>query len=188
MADLLSVIQGCRPPVKRIAAALLSTTLLDLSAASAAADKAFFRSPPSDVAIHNPGSIEHQRNRTTISIRVPDNAGNALREVVLTPINAENPWDWGRRQPELYLGEYGLRRTEQSGSARARVSEQGHALTIQLDPPIQPGEQVNVLFRSINPPADIYLWTTSLVPAGANPIASHGPTLQQHIYRPGPFH
>ena len=95
MGLLLSVNEGCRHPVKRIAAAVLSTTVLGLSTASAAGEKSFFRSPPTDVAIHNPASTENQRNRTTISVRVPDNAGNALQQVVLTQISAEDPWDWG---------------------------------------------------------------------------------------------
>lgn len=188
MGLLLSVNEGCRHPVKRIAAAVLSTTVLGLSTASAAGERSFFRSPPTDVAIHNPASTENQRNRTTISVRVPDNAGNALQQVVLTQISAEDPWDWGRQQPELYLGDYGLRKTGNDGLAEARVSNRGRELTIVLKPPVQPGQQVNVLFRSINPAADIYQWATRLVPAGAHSIASQGPTLRQHIYRPDTLH
>ena len=108
--------------------------------------------------------------------------------VVLTQISAEDPWDWGRQQPELYLGDYGLRKTGNDGLAEARVSNRGRELTIVLKPPVQPGQQVNVLFRSINPAADIYQWATRLVPAGAHPIASQGPTLRQHIYRPDTLH
>ena len=34
----------------------------------AQAQRAFFRSPPTRVSLHNPASIEGERNRTTISI------------------------------------------------------------------------------------------------------------------------
>ena len=85
---LPSVNEGCRHPLKRIAAALLSKTVLGLLTSSAAAENSFFRSPHTDVVIYNPASTENHRNRTTISVRVPDNAGNSLQQVVLTQINA----------------------------------------------------------------------------------------------------
>ena len=138
MSLLLSVNEGCRHPVKRIAAAVISTPVLGLSTASAAGEKSFFRSPPTDVAIHNPASTENPRNRTTISVRVPDNAGNALQQVVLSQISAEDPWDWGRQQPELYLGDFRLRKKGNDGIAEARVSNRGRELTVLLEPPVQP--------------------------------------------------
>ena len=56
-------------------------------------------------------------------------------------------------------------------------------MTIRLEPPIEPGQQVNLIFRGTNPDADIYMWSTSFVPAGDNPRVSDGPTLRQHVYR-----
>ena len=170
-------------PLNRIVASLLSAAALLAGPGSEAAERAFFRSPPTAVSLHNPASTENQRNRTTISVVVPGNAGTALQEVVLYQISAIQPWDWGRKQPELYLGTYGLRKKGVAGLAVATISDKGDELTIRLEPPIEPGQQVNLIFRGTNPDADIYMWSTSFVPAGDNPRVSDGPTLRQHVYR-----
>lgn len=148
-----------------------------------AAERAFFRSPPTAVTLHNPASNENERNRTTISVVVPDNAGTALQEIVLYQIGTTEPWDWGKKQPELYLGAYGMRKKGKAGLAVSSVSEEGDELTIRLQPSIEPGQQVNLIFRGTNPDADIYMWSTSFVPTGENPRVSYGPTLRQHVYR-----
>ena len=170
-------------PLNRIVASLLSAAALLAGPGSEAAERAFFRSPPTAVSLHNPASTENQRNRTTISVVVPDNAGTALQKVVLYQISVIQPWDWGRKQPELYLGTYGLRKKGVAELAVATISDKGDELTIRLEPPIEPGQQVNLIFRGTNPDADIYMWSTSFVPAGDNPRVSDGPTLRQHIYR-----
>ena len=170
-------------PLNRIVASLLSAAALLVGPGSEAAERAFFRSPPTAVSLHNPASTENQRNRTTISVVVPDNAGTALQEVILYQIGTTEPWDWGRKQPELYLGNYGMRKKGETGLAAASVSDKGDELTIRLEPPIEPGQQVNLIFRGTNPDADIYMWSTSFVPAGDNPRVSDGPTLRQHVYR-----
>ena len=170
-------------PLNRIVASLASAAALLAGPSSEAAERAFFRSPPTAVSLHNPASTENQRNRTTISVVVPDNAGTAMQEVVLYQIGTTEPWDWGRKQPELYLGNYGMRKKGETGLAAASVSDKGDELTIRLEPPIEPGQQVNLIFRGTNPAADIYMWSTSFVPAGDNPRVSDGPTLRQHVYR-----
>ena len=170
-------------PLNRIVASLLSAAALLVGPGSEAAERAFFRSPPTAVSLHNPASTEKQRNRTTISVVVPHNAGTALQEVILYQISTTEPWDWGRKQPELYLGNYGMRKKGETGLAAASVSDKGDELTIRLEPPIEPGQQVNLIFRGTNPDADIYMWSTSFVPAGDNPRVSDGPTLRQHVYR-----
>ena len=170
-------------PLNRIVASLLSAAALLVGPGSEAAERAFFRSPPTAVSLHNPASTENQRNRTTISVVVPDNAGTALQEVILYQIGTTEPWDWGKKQPELYLGNYGMSKQGETGLAAASVSDKGDELTIRLEPPIEPGQQVNLIFRGTNPDADIYMWSTSFVPAGDNPRVSDGPTLRQHVYR-----
>ena len=170
-------------PLNRIVASLLSAAALLVGPGSEAAERAFFRSPPTAVSLHNPASTENQRNRTTISVVVPDNAGTALQEVILYQIGTTEPWDWGKKQPELYLGNYGMSKQGETGLAAASVSDKGDELTIRLEPPIEPGQQVNLIFRGTNPDADIYMWSTSFVPAGDNPRVSDGPTLRQHVHR-----
>ena len=170
-------------PLNRIVASLLSAAALLVGPGSEAGERAFFQSPPTAVSLHNPASTENQRNRTTISVVVPDNAGKALQEVILYQIGNTEPWNWGRKQPELYLGNYGMRKKGETGLAAASVSDKGDELTIRLEPPIEPGQQVNLIFRGTNPDADIYMWSTSFVPAGDNPRVSDGPTLRQHVYR-----
>ena len=170
-------------PLNRIVASMLSAAALLVGPGSEAAERAFFRSPPTAVSLHNPASTENQRNRTTISIVVPDNAGTALQGVALYQIGAMELWDWGRKHPELYLGNYGIHKKGEAGLAVASVSDKGDELTIRLKPPIEPGQQVNLIFRGTNPDADIYMWSTSFVPAGNNPRVSDGPTLRQHVYR-----
>ena len=181
--NLRSVRKTRQDPLNRIIASLVSAAALLVCPASMAVERAFFRSPPTAVTLHNPASNENERNRTTISVVVPDNAGTALQEIVLYQIGTTEPWDWGKKQPELYLGAYGMRKKGEPGLAVSSVSEEGDELTIRLQPSIEPGQQVNLIFRGTNPDADIYMWSTSFVPAGDNPRVSDGPTLRQHVYR-----
>ena len=148
-----------------------------------ASAQTFFRSPPTEASIHNPSATEGQRNRTTISIRVPENAGAELQRVVLFQQTNLDQWTWGRRNPMVYLGDYGLRRRGEPGLAEAKISEGGDELSIRFNPAIEPGQQVNIVFRSFNPDADIYQWSTTFIPEGNDPIASDGPTLRVSIYR-----
>ena len=181
--NLRSVRKTRQDPLNRIIASLVSAAALLVCPASMAAERAFFRSPPTAVTLHNPASNENERNRTTISVVVPNNAGTALQEIVLYQIGTTEPWDWGKKQPELYLGAYGMRKKGEPGLAVSSVSEEGDELTIRLQPSIEPGQQVNLIFRGTNPDADIYMWSTSFVPTGENPRVSYGPTLRQHVYR-----
>mgnify|MGYP003316074404 FL=1 len=54
---------------------------------------------------------------------------------------------------------------------------------INLNPPVSPGDQVNIVFRSFNPDEGIYQWVTRLIPSGNDALASEGPTLRLHVYR-----
>ena len=101
--------------------------------------------------IHNPESTEGLRNRTTITVVVPEDAGNSLREIVLRQLPNLDQWDWGRLEPQVYLGEYSLRGKGTSGLASAVVSDSEEVLSIKLAPTIQPGQTVNVVFRGFNP-------------------------------------
>ena len=145
--------------------------------------EAFFRSPPTQVSIHNPSSTEGQRNRTTISVLVPDDAGAELERLVLSQLTSLDRWTWGPNDPEVHLGDYSLRRRGKPGLAEATMSQSGEELSIRFDPVIQPGQQANVIFRSFNPDADIYQWATEFIPAGNDPRPSDGPTLRLSIYR-----
>ena len=160
---------------------LLSGLVLLMNSGPALA-QTFFRRPPTEVSIHNPSSTEGQRNRTTISVLVSKDAGAELERVVLSQLTNIDSWDWGRRDPEIYLGDYGLRRRGEPGLAEATISESGDELSIHFDPVIEPGQRVNVAFRSFNPTANIYQWTTTFIPAGSDPIPSDGPTLRLPIY------
>ena len=142
----------------------------------------FFRRPPTKVSIHNPSSTEGQRNRTTISVRVPEDAGAKLERMIISQLTNIDTWDWGRRDPEVYLGDYGLRRRGEPGLAKATMSQSREELSIRFDPPVQPGQQANVVFRGFNPDADIYQWATEFIPAGNDPRPSDGPTLRLSIY------
>ena len=145
-----------------------------------------FQQPPFDLAIHNPSSVQGQRSRTTISIPVPKKAGVALKTVVLTQLPSPDQWYWSRRSSHVYLGSYALRGRENDGKATASVSTSGNALTIKLNPPVLPGEQVNVVLEGFNPDEGIYQWSTLLIPEGDKAIASQGPVLRTTIYMP-PF-
>ena len=74
--------------------------------------QALFDRPPSRVMIHNPQSTEGLRNRTTISVVVPEDAGSALGAIVLRQLPNLDQWDWGRLEPRVYLGDYSLRAKE----------------------------------------------------------------------------
>jgi len=148
----------------------------------------FFRRPPTKVSIHNPSSTEGQRNRTTISVRVPEDAGAKLERLVLSPMTSLDRWTWGSSDPQVYLGDYSLRRRGETGLAEATMTESDDELSIRFDPAIQPGQQANVVFRGFNPDADIYQWATGFIPAGIDPIASDGPTLRVSIYRNNDIH
>ena len=165
---------------------LLSGFALLLSSDLAAAQTIFTKAP-TEVSIHNPEKTEGLRNRTTISIRVPENAGAELEFLVLSQLNDTHYWDWGRKEPEMYLGQYGIRRRGQTGLVQTALSESGEKLSIRFNPAIEPGQQANVVFHSFNPDEDIYDWSTSLIPAGDDPISSDGPMLRISIWPKGYF-
>ena len=137
--------------------------------------------------IHNPESTEGLRNRTTITVVVPEDAGNALGEVVLRQLPNLDQWDWGRLAPRVYLGDYSLRGKGAKGLALAVVSDSDEVLTIKLDPAIQPGQTVNVVFRGSNPRSSVYQWSTELRADGEDSIRYVGPTLRLNVYERDPY-
>lgn len=141
-----------------------------------------FDRPPTQVMIHNPESTEGLRNRTTITVVIPEDAGNALGAIVLRQLPNFDQWVWGRLEPRVYLGDYSLRDKGTSGLASAVVSEAEDVLKIQLNPAIQPGQTVNVVFSSFNPQSSIYQWSTELMADGEDPVRYLGPTLRLNIY------
>ena len=145
--------------------------------------KTIFDVPPTQISIHNPSSTEGQRNRTTISIGVPEEAGASLGRVVLTQIVNVDRWGWNSLKPEVYMGRYSLRGRGVKNLAVAELSKDQATLSIIFDPPIDPGRQVNIVMRGFNPDAGIYQWTTQLVPNGPEPVVYYGPTLRLSIYR-----
>ena len=157
-----------------------------LQAPSSFAQSLFDR-PPTRVMIHNPESTEGLRNRTTITVVVPPDAGNALGAIVLRQLPNLDQWDWGRFEPRVYLGDYSLRGKGISGLAAADVSESEEVLTIQLNPAIQPGQTVNVVFRGFNPQSSIYQWSTELMVDGEDPVRYVGPTLRLNVYEQDPY-
>ena len=145
--------------------------------------QSFFRRPPVQLSIHNPSSLQGERNRTTICIRVPSDAGAELETVVLSQLPNPDQWYWGKHPPQVYKGRYALRGGVSAGLATSSFSTVGSELTINLIPPVPPGDQVNIVFRSFNPDEGIYQWATRLIPSGINALASEGPTLRLHVYR-----
>tara|TARA_B100002051_G_scaffold234739_2_gene234795 strand:+ start:703 stop:1212 length:510 start_codon:yes stop_codon:yes gene_type:complete len=149
--------------------------------------QSLFDRPPTRVMIHNPESTEGLRNRTTITVVVPEDAGNSLREIVLRQLPNLDQWDWGRLGPRVYLGDYSLRGKGTSGLASAVVSKSETVLNIKLTPAIQPGQTVNVVFRGFNPQSSIYQWSTELLAAGEDPFRYVGPTLRLNVYEQDPY-
>jgi hypothetical protein len=141
-----------------------------------------FQQPPFDLSIHNPSSDQGEQRRTTISIPVPNQAGAALKTVVLTQLPNPDQWYWGRRSPKTYMGSYNLRASGESGKATASTSD--NSLTIKLSPAVPPGEQVNIVLEGFNPDQGVYEWSTLLMPEGEKAIASNGPLLRLNIYYP----
>ena len=105
--------------------------------------------------IHILESTEGLRNRTKITVAVPEDAGNALGAIVLRQLPNLDRWDWGYLEPRAYLGDYSLRGKGEVGLASAVVSESGEVLTVQLNPPIEPGETMNVVFLGFNPQSSL---------------------------------
>ena len=149
--------------------------------------QSLFDRPPTRVMIHNPESTEGLRNRTTITVVVPEDAGNSLQEIVLRQLPNLDQWDWGRLEPQVYLGDYSLRGKGTSGLASAVVSESEDVLNIKLTPAIQPGQTVNVVFRGFNPQSSIYQWSTELLAVGEDPVRYVGPTLRLNVYEQDPY-
>ena len=149
--------------------------------------RSLFERPPTRVTIHNPESTEGLRNRTTITVVVPEDAGNSLQEIVLRQLPNLDQWDWGHLEPRVYLGDYSLRGKGTSGLASAVVSESEEVLNIKLTPAIQPGQTVNVVFRGFNPQSSIYQWSTELLAAGEDPVRYVGPTLRLNVYEQDPY-
>ena len=137
--------------------------------------------------IHNPESTEGLRNRTTITVVVPEDAGNALGAIVLRQLPNLDRWDWGRLEPRVYFGDYSLRGKGASGLATALVPDFEEDLSIQFNPAIQPGQTVNVVFRGFNPQSSVYQWSTELLADGEDPVRYLGPTLRLNVYEQDPF-
>ena len=166
-------------------AMLLLAPMLLLEAPSLA--QSLFDRPPTRVMIHNPEATEGMRNRTTISVVVPEDAGNALGSIVLRQLPNIDQWDWGQSEPRVYFGDYSLRGKGATGLASALVSDSEGVLRIQLIPPVQPGQTVNVVFRGFNPDSSIYQWSTELLADGEDPVRYVGPTLRSTVYEQDPF-
>ena len=149
--------------------------------------RSLFDRPPTRVRIHNPESTEGFRNRTTITVVVPEDAGHALGTIVLRQLPNIDQWDWGRTQPQVYFGDYSLRQKGASGLAAALVSDEGQVLSIQLTPAVQPGQTVNLVFRGFNPESSIYQWSTELLAHGEDPVRYAGPTLRLTVYEQDPY-
>ena len=160
--------------------------LMWLQAPSSFAQSLFDR-PPTQVMIHNPESTEGLRNRTTITVVVPEDAGNALGAIVLRQLPNLDWWDWGRMEPRVYLGDYSFRGKGASGLATALVPDFEEDLRIQLNPAIQPGQTVNVVFRGFNPQSSVYQWSTELLADGEDPVRYLGPTLRLNVYEQDPY-
>ena len=137
--------------------------------------QALFDRPPTRVMIHNPESTEGLRNRTTISVVVPEDAGHSLGAFVLRQLPNLDQWDWGRLEPRVYLGDYSLRGKGTRGLARAVVSVPEEDLSIEFNPAIEPGHTVNVVFRGFNPQSSIYQWSTELLADGETPSVISDP-------------
>ena len=102
-------------------AMLLLAPMLLLEVPSLA--QSLFDRPPTRVMIHNPEATEGLRNRTTITVVVPEDAGNTLRSIVLRQLPNIDQWDWGRSEPRVYFGDYSLRGKGATGLASAVVSD-----------------------------------------------------------------
>ena len=137
--------------------------------------------------IHNPESTEGLRNRTTISVVVPEDSGHSLGAIVLRQLPNLDRWDWGRLDPRVYLGDYSLRGKGARGLATALVSGSEEDLSIKFNPAIEPGQTVNVVFRGFNPQSSIYQWSTELMADGEDPIRYLGPTLRLNVYEQDPY-
>ncbi|MCB4400228.1 DUF2808 domain-containing protein [Synechococcus sp. MU1625] len=166
-------------------AMLLLAPMLLMEAPSLA--QSLFDLPPTRVTIHNPEATEGLRNRTTITVVVPEDAGNALRSIILRQLPNIDQWDWGRSEPRVYFGDYSLRGKGATGLASAVVSDSEGVLNIQLTPVVQPGQTVNVVFRGFNPDSSIYQWSTELLADGEDPVRYVGPTLRSTVYEQDPF-
>ena len=166
-------------------AMLLLAPMLLLEVPSLA--QSLFDRPPTRVMIHNPEATEGLRNRTTITVVVPEDAGNPLRSIVLRQLPNIDQWDWGQSEPRVYFGDYSLRGKGATGLASAVVSDSEGVLNIQLAPAVQPGQTVNVVFRGFNPDSSIYQWSTELLADGEDPVRYLGPTLRSNVYEQDPF-
>ena len=166
-------------------AMLLLAPMLLLEAPSLA--QSLFDRPPTRVMIHNPEATEGLRNRTTITVVVPEDAGNTLRSIVLRQLPNIDQWDWGQSEPRVYFGDYSLRGKGATGLASAVVSDSEGVLNIQLTPAVQPGQTVNIVFRGFNPDSSIYQWSTELLADGEDPVRYLGPTLRSNVYEQDPF-
>ena len=159
---------------------LLWAPVVLLQAPSSVAQSLFDR-PPTRVMIHNPESTEGLCNRTTISVVVPEDAGNSLGAIVLRQLPKLDQWDWGRLEPRVYLGDYSLRGKGARGLASAVVSGPEEDLRIEFNPAVEPRQTVNVVLRGFNPQSSIYQWSTELLADGEDPVRYLGPTLRERL-------
>ena len=172
--------------MKTITLSITACSLLTCLAHDVAA-KTIFITPPIEVKIHNPTSTEYQRNKTTLSIMVPKNAAAPLESITLHQLQNIDVWNWGKAEPTVYLGEYSIRAKGKKNLAKTERSISDRLINIKLIPAIEPGKQVNIVFRGSNPKASVYQWATKITPFGNNPVNYDGPTLRLNVYEPDYF-
>ena len=75
-----------------------------------------------------------QRNRTTISIKVSEDAGADLQSVVISQLTNIDIWDWVHKESEVYLGQYNLRRRGAPGVVKVTKTVKDEEINIHFDP------------------------------------------------------
>ncbi len=117
-----------------------------------------FSQPLTLADVRIPNNWEYRRSDYLFTIDIPAAAEQPLQTVVFTQVEgADYPrYSAGRTRAYAYTGENGDRR--EALNITATNSTHDRTVTVEFDPPVQPGQQITVALNSRNPRDGIYIY------------------------------
>jgi len=144
-----------------------------------------FDSPPDLVKATTLDQSSVGNGRFHFVITVPEDAGEPLGAVVITPLDRANRIAFNLDASEAHLA------SAYAGGALVPLASVGGAMDdensmlVVFDEPVQPGETVTVTLNTVqNPRGGVYQFDVTGYPAGDNPVGQFLGVGRIHIYDP----
>ncbi|WP_169613838.1 DUF2808 domain-containing protein [Nodosilinea sp. P-1105] len=145
--------------------------------------RVMFDRPPTLVEATTRDIHSGARGRYHFVIEVPENAGEALEAIVVTPRDHAKRINFTLDASTAQQGVAYARGPELSLASVGGVPENPHEVLLVFDQPVQPGETVTVTLRTAyNPWGGVYLFGVTGYPAGENGVGQFLGYGRIHLY------